>query len=250
MSKLTLIESLAAKPQGFKQFPNWLICKIANSRNKVRMLTAAYIFMFMLDRVELSRQNGLIDNGTGRNFIYFPYGEVKKLLGCGTTTAWKIYKTLREEKLIETKQLGLCRPMMIFINTPDDRYSSQAENTADGTAMPNVPNAEEVLKNKYQAICGDTFSDSEIVGIMHIIADKTSGADINVCCEFLSKEYKTFKEQLKRKKVRDKYAYFKQMLKKAKSIYKHQDKPPKEKPSFDLDKIMEYTKNASLLDMF
>lgn len=77
---------------------------------------AKTLYGLMLDRMGLSRKNGLID-GLGRVYIYFTLDEVMECLNCAKQKASKLIAELdgRGIGLIETKRQGLGKANIIYV---------------------------------------------------------------------------------------------------------------------------------------
>ncbi len=69
--------------------------------NDVKMLYA-----LLLDRMELSRTNGWIEDD-GTIFLIFKREDLADMLGICSTTVWRAIKQLKEVGLIEEKKTGL-----------------------------------------------------------------------------------------------------------------------------------------------
>lgn len=108
-----------------KTFPFMKMPKALFSREEFRELSsdAKLLYMFMLDRMQLSEQNEMF-NDEGRTFIYMTISEIMK------TMNWTKYRTLKvmdelDDKngigLIRRKKIGWNRPNKIYVL--DFRYS-------------------------------------------------------------------------------------------------------------------------------
>ena len=90
------------------------------------------LYALLLDRMELSRTNGWIEDD-GTIFLIFKREDLADMLGICTTTVWRAIKQLKEVGLIEEKRQGLNRPNLIYIGKID--YSvpeeKEPENTKD-----------------------------------------------------------------------------------------------------------------------
>lgn len=93
---------------------------------------AKMLYALLLDRMELSRTNGWIEDD-GTIFLIFKREDLADMLGICTTTVWRAIKQLKEVGLIEEKRQGLNRPNLIYIGKID--YSvpeeKEPENTKD-----------------------------------------------------------------------------------------------------------------------
>lgn len=85
---------------------------------------AKVLYTVLLDRKELSRKNKWVDE---YNQIYLIYTRenIAELLGVSVRTAIKVFKQLREAKLIEEEKQGLNKPNRIYVLHLD--YSGHAE---------------------------------------------------------------------------------------------------------------------------
>ena len=70
---------------------------------------AKMLYAMLLDRMELSRTNGWIEDD-GTIFLIFKREDLADMLGICTTTVWRAIKQLKEVGLIEEKRQGLNRP--------------------------------------------------------------------------------------------------------------------------------------------
>ena len=83
----------------------------------IRLSTEAKVlYGLMLDRMGVSRKNGLIDS-SGRVFIYFTLDEVMECLHCAREKANKLMAELdaRGIGLIESKRQGLGKANIIYV---------------------------------------------------------------------------------------------------------------------------------------
>lgn len=79
---------------------------------------AKMLYALLLDRMELSRTNGWIEDD-GTIFLIFKREDLADMLGICTTTVWRAIKQLKEVGLIEEKRQGLNRPNLIYIGKID-----------------------------------------------------------------------------------------------------------------------------------
>lgn len=79
---------------------------------------AKMLYALLLDRMELSRTNGWIEDD-GTIFLIFKREELADMLGICVTTVWRAIKQLKEVGLIEEKRQGLNRPNLIYIGKID-----------------------------------------------------------------------------------------------------------------------------------
>lgn len=112
-----------------KTFPFMKMPKALFSREEFKELSsdAKLLYMFMLDRMQLSEQNEMFNDG-GRVFIYMTINEVMK------TMNWTRYRTLKVMDELDVKNgIGLIRRKRIGCNRPnkiyvlDFRYSGNQE---------------------------------------------------------------------------------------------------------------------------
>ncbi len=142
-----------------------------NSRYKTIINNdAKMLYALLLDRMELSRTNGWIEDD-GTIFLIFKREDLADMLGICVTTVWRAIKQLKEVGLIEEKRQGLNRPNLIYIgkidySVPDDEVAETDEiivddNTSESFLSSDIENlkvrtftAEKsgVLNNKSQDI--------------------------------------------------------------------------------------------------
>ena len=89
---------------------------------------AKMLYALLLDRMELSRTNGWIEDD-GTIFLIFKREDLADMLGICVTTVWRAIKQLKEVGLIEEKRQGLNRPNLIYIGKID--YSVPENNVAE-----------------------------------------------------------------------------------------------------------------------
>ena len=89
---------------------------------------AKMLYALLLDRMELSRTNGWIEDD-GTIFLIFKREDLADMLGICVTTVWRAIKQLKEVGLIEEKRQGLNRPNLIYIGKID--YSEPENNVAE-----------------------------------------------------------------------------------------------------------------------
>ena len=75
---------------------------------------AKMLYALLLDRMELSRTNGWIEDD-GTIFLIFKREDLADMLDICATTVWRAIKQLKEVGLIEEKRQGLNRPNLIYI---------------------------------------------------------------------------------------------------------------------------------------
>lgn len=234
------IEKIIKNPNGFKKFPNWLIGKIMTSANRMQMLTAAWVYIFMLDRAELSLQSEWID-ADNNAYIYFTYKEVRALLSCGVTTAWKVFSCLKKAGLITVKQQGFGLPNKIYVHTPDKKY----ENISLYQEKTTANNVDE-LRSKYPQAIYSMLSDIEIAQVIQSIQKAAPEAVTEQCEAYANDIFIKFLKICKRKTIQNPVGYILSMI----SKFRPPKSPEKVKsPSFDLDEIMEHAKNTPLIPL-
>lgn len=206
---------------GFKKLPNWVIDKIMQSKNRIHMILAAWIFMFMYDRAELSLKNDWIDPKTNNVYIYFTYSEVKELLHCGTTTCWKIFSMLKKSGLISIKHQGFGQPNQIFLHTPDKKFEKVNKNAYRTTT--------DLLK-KYAAATGNMFEEWQVAKIKDTAASKTANAfNEDSRISYVQQVFERFEEVNAKKTIENPFGYFMMMLQNGKARKKQST--PRGEPS-------------------
>ncbi len=112
---------------------------------------AKMLYALLLDRMELSRTNGWIEDD-GTIFLIFKREDLADMLGICVTTVWRAIKQLKEVGLIEEKRQGLNRPNLIYIgkidySVPDDEVTETDEIIVDdNTSEPFLSSDIENLK--------------------------------------------------------------------------------------------------------
>jgi len=87
---------------------------------------AKMLYALLLDRMELSRTNGWIEDD-GTIFLIFKREDLADMLGICSTTVWRAIKQLKEVGLIEEKRQGLNRPNLIYIGKIDYSVPEEKE---------------------------------------------------------------------------------------------------------------------------
>ena len=87
---------------------------------------AKMLYALLLDRMELSRTNGWIEDD-GTIFLIFKREDLADMLGICTTTVGRAIKQLKEVGLIEEKRQGLNRPNLIYIGKIDYSVPEEKE---------------------------------------------------------------------------------------------------------------------------
>ncbi len=77
-------------------------------------MDARCLYMALMDRIGLSRQNGWKD-GEGHLYVYYTIESVKEAFGCGNSKACRMLKELRDFGLIERVHQGCNLPAIIFV---------------------------------------------------------------------------------------------------------------------------------------
>ena len=91
---------------------------------------AKVLYALLLDRANISRQNGYIDSdGTIR--LYFTVEQVQKKLHRSRQCATRIFRELEYSGLIIRKKQGLGKPAVITLNYPADARLIMKEDDAD-----------------------------------------------------------------------------------------------------------------------
>ena len=81
---------------------------------------AKLLYGILLDRIELSVQNGWKD-GSGRVYIYYPIEEIKRTFACSNDKAVRMMRELDFRKgigLIEVVRQGQGKPSRIYVKQP------------------------------------------------------------------------------------------------------------------------------------
>lgn len=241
------LEQIIKNPYGFKQIPNWVIAKIMETHHRIPMIAAAWIFVFMLDRAELSKNNGWIDDNNNV-YIYYPYSEMRKMLNCGNTTCWKIFRMLKKSGLISIKQQGFGLPNRIYVHTPDNRYQNITVSVENESS---AETAEDKLRRKYAAACDYSFNeDWQISQISEVLSVKMPNNTDEQRVLYLKTVYAHLVRVQNKKKIENPFGYLLAMLNngKAKNLSPRgkSPEPERDEPSFDLDAIMQYYQNTPL----
>ena len=90
---------------------------------------ARMFFIFLLDRANLSAQNGWIDE-TGRIYIFFTLSAAMWITGYGHNKTLRLFTELEEAGLIERVRQGLGKPMKIYVKNlfnPTDEDGNPVE---------------------------------------------------------------------------------------------------------------------------
>ena len=87
---------------------------------------AKMLYAMLLDRMELSRTNGWIEDD-GTIFLIFKREDLSDMLGICSTTVWRAIKQLKEVGLIEEKRQGLNRSNLIYIGKIDYSVPEEKE---------------------------------------------------------------------------------------------------------------------------
>ena len=99
---------------------------------------AKMLYALLLDRMELSRTNGWIEDD-GTIFLIFKREDLTDMLGICTTTVWRAIKQLKEVGLIEEKRQGLNRPNLIYIGKIDYSVPEEKEPENDKDEITDTP---------------------------------------------------------------------------------------------------------------
>ena len=120
---------------------------------------AKMLYALLLDRMELSRTNGWIEDD-GTIFLIFKREDLADMLGICTTTVWRAIKQLKEAGLIEEKRQGLNRPNLIYIGKID--YSApeekEPENTKDEIIVVPSNDSTPILVSNIEDLKGGAFT--------------------------------------------------------------------------------------------
>ena len=101
---------------------------------------AKMLYALLLDRMELSRTNGWVEDD-GTIFLIFKREDLADMLGICVTTVWRAIKQLKEVGLIEEKRQGLNRPNLIYIGKID--YSVPNEEVTETDKIVDDDNTSE-----------------------------------------------------------------------------------------------------------
>ena len=137
-----------------EQFSFYRIPKVLFTEERFRGISAEakVLYGILLDRMNLSRKNGWLDDDD-RVYIIFTLDEVMSSIGCAVQKAAKLLSELDEKSgLIERKRQGLGKPNVIyvknFIRGPESKIKNY-ENQSSGTVKIKVP---ELPKSKCKRI--------------------------------------------------------------------------------------------------
>ena len=113
MSQFSYFYTNQAEKFAFYRIPKILF---ADARFSKLSTEAKLLYGLMLDRMSISRKNGLIDN-LDRVYIYFTLYEVMECFHCAREKANKLIAELdaRGIGLIETKRQGIGRANIIYV---------------------------------------------------------------------------------------------------------------------------------------
>ena len=98
---------------------------------------ARMFFIFLLDRANLSAQNGWIDE-TGRVYIFFTLSAAMLLTGYGHNKVCRIFTELESAGMIERIRQGQGKPMKIYVKNPF-KPSDAAGNPLTFETVPLAP---------------------------------------------------------------------------------------------------------------
>lgn len=99
---------------------------------------AKILYAILLDRMELSRTNGWVEDD-GTIYLIFKREELSDILGLCETTVWRAMKQLKAVGLIGEKRQGLTKPNLIYIGKID---CSDPEKPQDDMPDSNDENSE------------------------------------------------------------------------------------------------------------
>jgi len=113
MSQFSYFYNNQAEKFAFYRIPKTLF---TDERFVNLSIEAKLLYGLMLDRMSISRMNGLIDS-LDRVYIYFTLDEVMRCLHCAREKANKLIAELdtRGIGLIETMRQGLGKPNIIYV---------------------------------------------------------------------------------------------------------------------------------------
>ena len=115
----------------------------------------------MLNRVDLSKKNGWLDN-ENRVFIHFTLEDAVSILGCGRSKVIKILAELDTVKgigLIERKKQGQGKPAIIYVK---NLTSLNAEKTTQNKKTYPKPNFQTFKKQKSETDVGQISDKSDV----------------------------------------------------------------------------------------
>lgn len=118
---------------------------------------AKMLYAILLDRMELSRTNGWVEDD-GTIYLIFKREGLSDILGLCETTVWRAMKQLKAVGLIGEKRQGLTKPNLIYIGKID---CSVPEETQDDTPDSNDENIKKTNDNTTPT----TQTDSEPLNI-------------------------------------------------------------------------------------
>ncbi len=104
---------------------------------------AKMLYAILLDRMELSRVNGWVEDD-GTIYLIFKREELSDILGLCETTVWRAMKQLKAVGLIGEKRQGLTKPNLIYIGKID---CSDPVELQDDTTDSNNKNSEKTDDN-------------------------------------------------------------------------------------------------------
>ena len=113
---------------------------------------AKMLYAILLDRMELSRANGWVEDD-GTIYLIFKREELSDILGLCETTVWRAMKQLKTVGLIGEKRQGLTKPNLIYIGKID---CSNPEEPQDDTTVPNDENIKKAEDNTASAAQTDS----------------------------------------------------------------------------------------------
>ena len=108
---------------------------------------AKLLYGLMLDRMELSKKSGWVDD-YNRVYIYYAYRTIQEHMGCGKNKPTKLLRELEEHGLIHRIRQGQGKPdriyVMNFVTDNNQSHNSGAQNTenrASGSPKTGIPNS-------------------------------------------------------------------------------------------------------------
>ena len=101
---------------------------------------AKMLYSILLDRMELSRTNGWVEDD-GTIYLIFKREELSDILGLCETTVWRAMKQLKAVGLIGEKRQGLTKPNLIYIGKID---CTDPEETKNDMTASYDENSEEI----------------------------------------------------------------------------------------------------------
>ncbi len=112
-------------PQGADQYSFYRVPKRLFTDTDLKTMTnsSKILYGILLDRVDLSKRNGWVDDAN-RVFIIYPREEICEQMGCAPKTATKLMVELENKGLLERRIRGLGRPAILYVRN----FASSGQN--------------------------------------------------------------------------------------------------------------------------